>query len=155
MRLTPLEPALVSTPRYPARRSREVSWAARALRRAAAVASATIALCVGGSLTSPRAASADERIGEPVAKEPEHARTAGVPVRPEAGFIQVMTTPVSRVLLDGRPIGTTPIANFGVAAGRHEVTFTSLDGKTTVRRVVVVNPGQTVRLVVDLSAPRP
>jgi hypothetical protein len=35
------------------------------------------------------------------------------------------------------------------------VTFTSLDGKTTVRRVVVVNPGQTVRLVVDLSAPRP
>jgi hypothetical protein len=51
------------------------------------------------------------------------------------------------VLLDGKPVGTTPLKLAGVPVGRHTLTFTSASGE--VNRTVKVAAGKT--LEVDVS----
>jgi hypothetical protein len=143
MPVTPFQAATLVSPRYPARRVR----VGATLRRAAAAVATSIVLGLG-------AAGADAApVDGPSAKEPEGARTAGVPPRPIQGVLDVATTPAARVFLDGRPLGVTPIRNLTVDAGQHELVVTTLDGKVTRRQMIVINAGETARFRLQLSPP--
>jgi PEGA domain len=50
-------------------------------------------------------------------------RSSTVPVALPDGSISVNALPWADVLIDGRPVGTTPLANIPVPIGRHEVVF--------------------------------
>ena len=47
----------------------------------------------------------------------------------------------SKVVLDGRPLGSTPKVGVSVSAGSHTVTFITADGKKSV--TVQVKAGET------------
>ena len=58
------------------------------------------------------------------------------------GTLNINSIPVSKVVLDGRPLGNTPKVGLSVPAGTHTVTFVhSEKGKQTV--TVTVNAGET------------
>ncbi|HVY46092.1 MAG TPA: PEGA domain-containing protein, partial [Minicystis sp.] len=44
------------------------------------------------------------------------------------GTLNINSIPVSKVVLDGRPLGTTPKVGVSVPAGSHTVTFVNPDG---------------------------
>jgi hypothetical protein len=70
------------------------------------------------------------------------------PSKVESGDVTVETQPSgARVLLDGKPVGTSPLKLAGVPAGRHTLTFISPSGE--VNRTVKVAAGKT--LEVDVS----
>jgi hypothetical protein len=70
------------------------------------------------------------------------------------GFLLVNSMPWARVFLDGRPIGTTPIVQHRVAPGRHVLYLETERGRSATR-AIRVRDGETVRVVLDLSAPAP
>lgn len=75
-----------------------------------------------------------------------------VPPRPEAlsyGFLTVNTVPWSRVFLNGKLIGTTPLANVRVVAGTHNLRFFNPSGPVA-RRTVVVRTGMVTKLRFNL-----
>lgn len=98
---------------------------------------------------------------EPVSPEPEHqpgaATVAPSPVTPSRvtrspvptppqpaafGTVNFNSIPISNVVLDGRPLGSTPVVGVRVPAGTHSVTFIHPDHgrrQTTLR----VGPGQS------------
>lgn len=58
------------------------------------------------------------------------------------GTLNINSIPVSKVVLDGRPLGNTPKVGLSVPAGTHTVTFVHSErGKQTV--TVTVNAGET------------
>jgi hypothetical protein len=65
------------------------------------------------------------------------------------GTISVNAVPWAEVLLDGKAIGETPIANLSVPIGPHELVLRN-PRYTEQRRSVVVTVGTPVRLGVDL-----
>jgi hypothetical protein len=70
------------------------------------------------------------------------------PSKVESGDVTIETQPSgARVLLDGKPVGTSPLKLAGVPAGRHTLTFMSPSGE--VSRTVKVAAGKT--LEVDVS----
>ncbi len=50
-------------------------------------------------------------------------RSTTVPVSMPDGSVSLNAQPWAEVLIDGRPVGTTPLANLPVPIGRHEVVF--------------------------------
>ena len=66
------------------------------------------------------------------------------------GLLQVVARPWADISVDGAQVGTTPFRALKVSAGKHVVVFTHPDYKP-FRRQVVVRPGETSRLEVDLS----
>ena len=80
--------------------------------------------------------------------EPEPARPPP-PKVVETGFLSVTTIPWSRVSVDGKVIGDTPLANVKIPAGRHVVKLTNPE-RGTVSRVVHIQPGQTTKLRLNL-----
>jgi serine/threonine-protein kinase len=67
------------------------------------------------------------------------------------GLLQVVVKPWGEVVIDGRPVGTTPLDRVTLAAGGHAVAvrhplYEPWEGRVTIR------PGQTERLVVDFPA---
>jgi hypothetical protein len=65
--------------------------------------------------------------------------------------VSVNARPWADVLVDGMAIGQTPIANFQVAIGEHEITFRHPQFADTMRTIVVTERGPN-RVVVDLTA---
>jgi hypothetical protein len=68
-------------------------------------------------------------------------------------MLQVAVKPWGEVSVDGRVVGTTPLDRIPLGAGPHVVrvknpAFEMWEGR------VVVRPGQTERLLVDLTRPR-
>ncbi len=60
----------------------------------------------------------------------------------EQGTLNINSIPVSRILLDGKPLGATPKVGISVSPGSHVVTFIGPDGtKKTV--TVMVRPGES------------
>jgi hypothetical protein len=57
------------------------------------------------------------------------------------GLLNINSIPVSTVLLDGRPLGTTPKMAVHVSAGSHTVIF--INGTTRKSSSVLVTAGQT------------
>ena len=69
---------------------------------------------------------------------------APVPDKPATGngTLNINSIPVSKVILDGKPLGSTPKVGVSVPAGSHTVTFIHPEqGKKSV--TVVVKPGET------------
>jgi serine/threonine-protein kinase len=80
------------------------------------------------------------------AKEARDAAKAdkanAAPAAGGSGTLNINSIPVSKVVLDGRPLGSTPKVGVSVPAGNHTVTFIHPElGKKSV--TVAVKPGET------------
>jgi eukaryotic-like serine/threonine-protein kinase len=67
------------------------------------------------------------------------------------GALLVLVTPWADVSIDGQPRGQTPLARIPLPPGPHDVRLTHPDYAPFPRRVVI-RPGETFRLVVDLPS---
>ncbi|WP_437978805.1 PEGA domain-containing protein [Sorangium sp. So ce295] len=73
----------------------------------------------------------------PIAAEPE---SEPEPPLDDAPMLDVIAAQPTEILLDGKPIGTTPISGRKVAPGSHEVTFVDPErGNRTM--MVTLEPG--------------
>lgn len=68
------------------------------------------------------------------------------------GRLRVDVTPAAVVFVDGRRIGETPLAPFGVPAGEHVVLLVNRGLGVSQSRRVTVQGGETTTLSVSLSA---
>jgi serine/threonine protein kinase len=76
----------------------------------------------------------------PVAK-PEPALAAKpAPVSKPMSTVTITSTPEAHVLLDGVPIGSTPLENLSIAAGSHRLIF--IYGKSRKSRTIETEPGK-------------
>ena len=76
---------------------------------------------------------------------------------PEPGQLQIAVRPWAEVVIDGRGMGTTPLDKITLESGPHVVVLRH-PAYLELRRSVVVKPGDTVRLIVDLAkegSPKP
>lgn len=93
------------------------------------------------------------RVSEPRAvRRPVPSATAAPPVEPGRLFINA--TPWGTVYVDGERVGNTPRANLEIAPGLHRVRV-ERDGFEPYERQIMVAPGQVVRLVDIVLAPKP
>lgn len=121
------------------------------LGRYALVISTVFAFGLAGLLGCGGAASQG---GEGQGPAPKTAERSDLPVDPSTGevvedvsFLDILSEPPTDVLLDGKPAGKTPIKNFKVTPGPHDVTFVDeAEGNRTMS--VNVQPGdhETVKL---------
>ena len=124
--------------------AREFPW-----KLAAAVVILTAVAAVAGRAYIPGRAAAEEEA--PVAAaEPAPAIATPPPARtPGTGQIAITTDPAgARVLLDGKPVGETPLKLESVPAGRHVLTFVSASGE--VKKTVRVTSGKVLSLDVPI-----
>ncbi len=76
----------------------------------------------------------------------------GPAVASGTGTLNINSIPVSKVILDGKPLGSTPKVGVSVPAGSHTVTFIHPDlGKQSV--TVQVKNGETKTAAVKFKAP--
>jgi hypothetical protein len=68
----------------------------------------------------------------------------------EPGQLQIAVRPWAEVVVDGRGMGTTPLDKITLEAGPHVVLLRH-PAYAELRRTVLVKPGDTVRLIVDLA----
>jgi serine/threonine-protein kinase len=94
----------------------------------------------------PAAVAAVPATGPAPATRP--ARRRG-PKTPLPGYLKARTQPWSDVYLGTRKLGTTPLAEVKLPAGRHTLTFKNPD-RPTARRQVDIRPGQTTKLDFEL-----
>jgi serine/threonine-protein kinase len=86
--------------------------------------------------TPPSAPSPPDRPRDPPKEEPKETASGG------SGSVNINSIPVSRVLVDGTPMGETPLSGVKLPAGLHTVTFIHPElGRKSV--VVKVEPGKT------------
>jgi len=65
-------------------------------------------------------------------------------------YLDVLADPSADVLLDGKPIGKTPIKNFKTTPGSHDVTFVDeAEGNRTMG--VTIQPGDHETVKLDLA----
>jgi hypothetical protein len=77
-------------------------------------------------------------------------RTAAISVTLPKGTVSLNAIPWASVSIDGESIGDTPIGNFPLTVGPHEVVFRNAElGEQ--RRVITVTMRSPVRLSVDLT----
>ena len=63
----------------------------------------------------------------------------------DTGTLDIYCNPPTKVLVDGKPAGTTPINQYKVKPGRHDVTFADeKTGNRTMSITVAPSEGQTV-----------
>ena len=67
------------------------------------------------------------------------------------GFLVVNTEPWSKVTIDGREIGLTPLPNVQLRAGRHILVCTNPDTGLVHRETVVIPPGGRVKRLIQLA----
>jgi hypothetical protein len=83
------------------------------------------------------------------------APLAGIPIARaagETGFLNVNSTPLAHVSVDGKDTGrTTPVVRFELPAGHHQLTLISLDCKLTRTLGITITPTETTRLRVNLG----
>ena len=111
-----------------------------------------------GPAVPPGPTRAPDGGGEDRAVEPGGADARGVirrrrpPRRPRrTGVLVINTLPVwSRVWVDGRARGTTPIS-VRLPAGKHEVLVRPAGGRKPVRFPVAIRPGRRVQRIIDVS----
>jgi serine/threonine protein kinase len=80
---------------------------------------------------------------------PQAAEPAAEPREEEDGALLVVARPWADVSVDGIPRGQTPLGRIALPPGPHRVLLTHPDFRPYPRRVVIL-PGETLRLVVDL-----
>jgi hypothetical protein len=60
-------------------------------------------------------------------------------------MLDVLATPATKVLIDGRPLGITPLKGLRVAPGKHDVTFVDETGSRTMTVSLEPGEGKTVK----------
>ena len=76
-------------------------------------------------------------------------QTANVGIKPPMGTISINAVPWAEVWIDGQRAGETPIGNFSIAIGKHELVFRHPDlGEQ--RRPVTVGAAGPVRISADM-----
>ena len=110
--------------------------------------------------TTPRPSAAAPR-AEALLAEPEPAppSRAGAGARARnrpraeaaAARLRVQTRPWSKVFVDGRMVGNTPLMGVEISAGRHTLTFVNDDFGIRKTVKVDVEPGQVVTQVLTLD----
>ncbi len=79
-------------------------------------------------------------------------QTAAVALKPPMGTVSVNAVPWAEVWIDGQRAGETPIGNFAIPIGRHELLFRHPDlGEQ--RRTVTVGVTSPVRVSADMRKP--
>jgi serine/threonine-protein kinase len=84
------------------------------------------------------------------AKRVVRARPEPAPARSQHGYLKIFTVPWSKVYLDGRPIGITPLANVKVTTGRHQLRFVNPD-RPVAHRTVTVHPDKVTKVRLNLQ----
>ena len=59
-------------------------------------------------------------------------------------MLRVQTRPWSKVFVDGRPVGTTPLTGLTLSAGRHTLTFVNEDFGIRKTVKIEIEAGQTL-----------
>jgi len=72
------------------------------------------------------------------------------PAPPIQGFLLVLPKPWAEVMVDGRVVGTTPLARFPLAPGSHSVVLTHQDYRPFTRKVEI-RPGETTTIRLDFT----
>jgi hypothetical protein len=115
---------------------------------AAALVFVAIAVVIGRAYLP----SSTEETKPPVVDAATAPPAAPLPIpgpKVETGDITIETQPSgARVMLDGKPVGESPLKLAGVPVGRHVLTFTSSSGE--VNRTVKVAAGKTVEVEVSI-----
>jgi Spy/CpxP family protein refolding chaperone len=62
------------------------------------------------------------------------------------GTVTIATTPWAEVYLDGKKIGTTPIAKIKIPAGKHKLTLVSPDLDVKINKTFTIGAGESFRL---------
>jgi serine/threonine-protein kinase len=90
----------------------------------------------------------------PVTRDASSQDAAPMPAKSPLRYGQLMlnSMPWSKVYIDGRYIGTTPVLRHKVLAGRHRVTFKA-QGYEPKRISVVVEPNATVSRIIRIASP--
>lgn len=68
----------------------------------------------------------------------------------ESGLLQIGVRPYADVVIDGTPMGTTPLKAVRLPIGAHSVLLTHPDYRP-FRRTVTILAGQRSKLIVDLA----
>jgi serine/threonine protein kinase len=104
-----------------------------------------------GDLPRPKPAEPPSAGGQPSSSAGgQPSSSAGGHAAAEAqGILNINSIPVSKVILDGRPLGETPKVGVRVAPGAHQVTFVHQSGRKSVS--VTVAAGETKAAVVKFD----
>jgi hypothetical protein len=79
-------------------------------------------------------------------------RTASLAVTPPRGSLSVNAIPWAEVWIDGQRVGETPIGNYSIAIGQHDVLFRHPElGEQ--RKTVIVGAQGAARIGVDMKKP--
>jgi serine/threonine-protein kinase len=81
---------------------------------------------------------------ESAAKEPAAAPAAG------EAFLNINSLPASTVVLDGKPLGTTPKLKVAVSAGTHIILFINAEQSLKKSITVDVKAGETKAAIAKL-----
>ncbi len=79
--------------------------------------------------------------GVPVAPSGAEPAPTNMASPSRKGVLHINASPVAKVLLDGKPLGSTPKIGLSVEAGEHTVLFVFAHGKSK-KQTVIVKPGQ-------------
>jgi PEGA domain len=90
----------------------------------------------------------------PAAPAPKPAAADPTPAAPATGdsFLDINSIPVANVLLDGKPIGSTPKLHVSVPPGPHTVVFVNAEQGLKKSVQVNVNAGETGKAIARLKA---
>ena len=91
----------------------------------------------------------EKRISIVVAAGQAFKKTVDLAPR-SACVVTLGSRPWSEVWIDGRRAGVTPLVEYQLACGKHEVLFRSNDAKVERREDIVVQNGQPLKKVVAL-----
>jgi serine/threonine-protein kinase len=72
------------------------------------------------------------------------------PAPPIQGWLLVLPKPWAEVMVDGRVVGTTPLARFPLPPGSHSVVLTHQDYRPFTRKVEI-RPGETTTIRLDFT----
>lgn len=83
-------------------------------------------------------------------RQTETAAAPGPPQQ-EEGFLTVKTAPWTKVTIDGKPYGSTPLFKARLPAGSHTVAFANEQEGISETRKVRIEPGEVVKLDLQLK----
>ena len=68
------------------------------------------------------------------------------------GMLTINSVPASSVKVDGKSVGSTPVSNYSVKAGKHTITFENTDEGLTKTIEVDVTAGETKKAIAKLRS---
>jgi len=85
----------------------------------------------------------------PLAVQIAAGKVSAPPVALPDGSVSVNASPWAEVFIDGKPVGTTPLASLAIPIGRHEITWRHPQFGER-KQTVTVTAGTPLRLGIDL-----